>query len=60
MVISKKKRIRKASAMKSGTGFNVVCPHKVCGYLNTFPESKKDDIVACINCRKEIRITKVI
>ena len=60
MVLTKKKRIRKASAMKSNKGFNVVCPIKSCGYMNTFPDIKKDDVVACINCWKEIKIVKVI
>ena len=61
MVVIQKKKIRKATAMKNGDkGFNVVCPRRPCGYLNNFPDIKKDDVVACINCWKEIRIIKVI
>lgn len=61
VAIQKKKRTRKATAMNNAPkGFNVVCPVRSCGYLNTYPDIKKDDVVACINCWKEIKITKVI
>ena len=60
-MVTQKKRIRKASAKKDEKkGFNIVCPRKSCGCLNTFPDIKKDDIVVCINCWNEIKITKVV
>lgn len=54
------KRYKKADAIASE--FIITCPYKVCGYMNLYPHKglRKGEIFHCINCRKGIRIRRVI
>lgn len=52
------KRIRNADA--SIIEFAIVCPYKQCGFLMKLDRAKKGDVIVCGNCRKEIKVRRVI
>lgn len=59
------RRYKKAEAV--ATGYCVICPYKACGiaintnvYTSISDNLVKGEIITCPNCRKGIRISKVV
>jgi hypothetical protein len=52
------KRIRNADA--SIVELAVVCPYKQCGLLLHLEHAQKGEVIECNNCRKPIKIRKVV
>jgi predicted SprT family Zn-dependent metalloprotease len=52
------KRHRTITAIADSYYF--ICPYKDCGHQNPINSASKDEIVRCGNCRKELKISKVV
>ena len=54
------KQIRVKKAIATATQFELVCPYKACGIKIGLDYAKKGQIIDCHNCRKQIKIAKVV
>jgi len=41
-------------------GYHLICPYKKCGYLVAFAQFYKGNLIECPNCRKQIKMRRII